>query len=133
MIKVSDLQILIKYVFRLHFVHNGQKNSQYFTAVLKYQLVRAETKALIGGGGCIFIYYCSARRISFEINGNDNWFQKKFVGQNANIWIYTPPINALVSALQLVLAKWDAGFWLRTTCHSKVMKGSDLIEIIADS
>ena len=32
---------------------------------------RAETKALIGGG-CIFIYSRSARRISFEINGNDN-------------------------------------------------------------
>ncbi len=28
------------------------------------------TRALIwgGGGGCIFIYPCSARRISFEIN-----------------------------------------------------------------
>ena len=30
-------------------------------------------KALIGGGGCIFIYSRSARRISFEINcNNDN-------------------------------------------------------------
>ena len=34
-------------------------------------MIRAETKALIGGG-CIFIYSRSARRISFEINGNDN-------------------------------------------------------------
>ena len=60
---------------------------------------RAVTKALIGGG-CIFIYSRSARRISFEINCNDNWFQKKFVGQNANIWISTPPpINVLVTAL----------------------------------
>ena len=33
---------------------------------------RAETKALIEGGGCIFIYSCSARRISFEITCNDN-------------------------------------------------------------
>ena len=49
-------------------------------------LNRAVTKALIGGGGgCIFIYLRSARRISFEINCNDNYFQKKFVGQNANI------------------------------------------------
>ncbi len=34
------------------------------------QLVnRAVTRALIGGGGgCIFIYSCSARRISFEIS-----------------------------------------------------------------
>ena len=31
---------------------------------------RAVTKALIGG--CIFIYSRSARRISFEINCNDN-------------------------------------------------------------
>ena len=30
--------------------------------------LRAETKALIGGGGCIFIYSRSARRISFEIS-----------------------------------------------------------------
>ena len=29
--------------------------------------------ALIGGGGgCIFIYSCYARLISFEINPNDN-------------------------------------------------------------
>ena len=35
-------------------------------------VARAETKALIGGGGCIFIYSRSARRISFEINCNDN-------------------------------------------------------------
>ena len=26
------------------------------------------TRALIGGGGCIFIYSCSARRVSFEMN-----------------------------------------------------------------
>ena len=41
-----------------------------------------ETRALIGGGG-IFIPSRYARRISFEINPNSNWFQKKFVGQNA--------------------------------------------------
>ena len=39
---------------------------------VKAQSIRAETKALIGGGGCIFIYSRSARRISFEINCNDN-------------------------------------------------------------
>ena len=33
-----------------------------------YIVTRAETKALIGGGGCIFIYSRSARRISFEIS-----------------------------------------------------------------
>ena len=35
-------------------------------------VARAVTKALIGGGGCIFIYSRSAQRISFEINCNDN-------------------------------------------------------------
>ena len=34
---------------------------------------RAVARALIGGGGgCIFIYSCYARLISFEINPNDN-------------------------------------------------------------
>ena len=53
---------------------------------------RGETRALIGGG-LIFIYSCSARRISFEINLNDSWFQKKFVGQNKKIWILTPQLT----------------------------------------
>ena len=29
------------------------------------------------------------------------WFQKKIVGQNMNIWINTPPINVLVTAVYL--------------------------------
>ena len=33
---------------------------------------RGETRALIRVEGCIFIYSCSARRISFEINPNNN-------------------------------------------------------------
>ena len=49
-----------------------RKSSQKHGPVLNVgDLVRAETKALIGEG-CIFIYSRSARRISFEINGNDN-------------------------------------------------------------
>ena len=28
------------------------------------------------------------------------WFAKKLVGQNMNIWMYTPPINVLVTSLQ---------------------------------
>ena len=35
----------------------------------------------------------------YKIGFRSNWFQKKFVGQNANIWICTRPINALVTAL----------------------------------
>ena len=46
---------------------------QLFHSDLQRRINRAETKALIGGGGgCIFIYSRSARRISFEINCNDN-------------------------------------------------------------
>ena len=54
----------------------------------------------------IFIYSCYARLISFEINPNDNWFQKKLVCHNTNIWIYTPPINALATALQAWQNVW---------------------------
>ena len=43
---------------------------------------RAVTKALIGGGGCIFIYLRSARRISFEISCH---YSCCSVGQNAYI------------------------------------------------
>ena len=39
----------------------------------------------INWGGCIFIYSCYARLISFEINPNDDRFQKKLVGHNTNI------------------------------------------------
>ena len=49
-------------------------------------------------GGCIFIYSCSAQQISFEINCNDNWLQKKFVGQKVSVWICPPP--------QLILQSW---------------------------
>ena len=51
---------------------------------------RAETKALIGGGGGIFIYSRSARRISFEISCHYSQFQKKFVGRK-QIYEYAPP------------------------------------------
>ena len=59
------------------YIHTGQ------TKICPTTVGRAVPKALIGG--CIFIYSRFARRTSFEINCNDNWFQKKFVGQNANI------------------------------------------------
>ena len=39
----------------------------------------------INWGGYIFIYSCYARLICFEINPNDNRFQKKLVGRNTNI------------------------------------------------
>ena len=59
----------------------------------------------MGGGGCILIFSRSARRISFEISCHYSWFQKKFVGQNANTWICTLPINALVTALRVLLER----------------------------
>ena len=57
------------------------------------------TRALIGGlGGCIFIYSCSARRISFEIK-----FISKEIRRAEHEYMNThpppPPINALVTPL----------------------------------
>ena len=64
----------------------------------------------------------SARRISFKINSNDNWFQKKFVGQNANVWISPPPaINALVTALailELIIENYKPFLWKSTLAIS---------------
>ena len=90
MIKVSDLQILIKYVFRLHFVHNGQKNSQYFTAVLKYQLVRAETKALIGGGGAYSYIRVLPDEFLLKSTVMTTDFKRNSSGRT-RIYEYTPP------------------------------------------
>ena len=43
----------------------------YFAIIMLVR--RAVARALIGGGGgCILIYSCYARLISFEINPNDN-------------------------------------------------------------
>ena len=78
--------------------------------------LRVVTKALIGG--CIFIYLRSARRISFQINCNDNWFQKKFVGRT-RIHEYPPPINALVtvlSPLSLIVSCFYIKFSLTSLC-----------------
>ncbi len=56
--------------------------------------IRAETRALIPGGGDIRIFvFCPTNLFWNELK--NNWFQKKFVGQNANIWIFTPPPPAL--------------------------------------
>ncbi len=55
---------------------------------------RAVTRALIGGGGCIFIYSCSARLISFEINLKTTDFKRNSSGI-IRIYEYTlpPPPN----------------------------------------
>ena len=55
------------------------------------------TRALIGGGGGIFIYSCSARRISFEIK-----FISKEIRRAEHEYMNIhppPPINALVTPL----------------------------------
>ncbi len=55
------------------------------------------TRALIGGGGggCIFIYSCSARRISFEMN----IISKEIRRAEHEYMNIHPPINALVTPL----------------------------------
>ena len=53
-----------------------------------------------GGGGYIHIFvFCPTNLFWNELKNKE--IQKKFVGQNTNIWIYTPlpPINALVTPL----------------------------------
>ena len=47
----------------------------------------AVARTLIGGGGCLFIYSCSARLVSFEI-------KFKFINLKRNY-----PINVLATAL----------------------------------
>ena len=47
------------------------------------------TRALIGGGG-IFIYSCSARLISFEMNLKTKKFKRNSSGRT-RIYEYTPP------------------------------------------
>ena len=45
---------------------------------MKMKITPAPERLLGGGGGaCMFIYSGSVRLISFEINSNNNWFQKK--------------------------------------------------------
>ena len=62
---------------------------------------RAVARALIWGGGGIFIYSCSARLICFEINLKPTDFKRNSSGIT-RIYEYTPPppINALAMALE---------------------------------
>ena len=60
------------------------------------------TRALIvgGGGGCIFIYSCSARRISFEMNLISKEIRRaEHEYMNIHPPTPPPPINALVTPL----------------------------------
>ena len=55
-------------------------------------MIRDVARALIGGGGggCLFIYSCSARLISFESNLKATDFKRNPSGINDNI-MYPPP------------------------------------------
>ncbi len=52
---LKNMLVFLNYASRKY--ATKAKKSTYF--------VRGVTRALIGGGGCIFIYSCSARRIFF--------------------------------------------------------------------
>ncbi len=61
------------------------------TNILCLVMGRAVARALIGGGGgCIFIYSCYARLISFEINLKTTDFKRNPSGIT-RIYEYTPP------------------------------------------
>ena len=64
-LKHSDLCVCVNVVIAVGVSH------VVFQLGIAKTAIRAVTKALIGGGD-IFIYSRSARRISFEINCNDN-------------------------------------------------------------
>ena len=71
---------------------------------------RAVARALTGGGGCIFIYSCSARLISFEMNLKTTDFKRNRSGIT-RIYEYTPPpppINVLATALVIKINLLDA-------------------------
>ena len=63
-----ELNVIFLYTqFILHCLPKAKNPGIFFTQFLSL-IIRGVTRALIGGGGggCIFIYSCSARRISFE-------------------------------------------------------------------
>ena len=63
------------------------------------EVVRAVARMLIGG--CIFIYSCFARQISFQIEFD---LKRNSSGRNEYMHEYTPPpqINVLATALEVV-------------------------------
>ena len=79
-----------------------QRNSKVIINEIHTRLIdRAVARALIGGGGCIFIYPCSARLISFQIYSKTTDFKTNPSGMT-RIYEYTPPpINALATALTI--------------------------------
>ncbi len=82
------------------FLFTDCKNNRFQKKLIVQNTNRAVARALIGGGGCIFIYSCSARLISFEINLKTTDFKRNSSGIT-RIYEYTPPppINALATAL----------------------------------
>ena len=53
-------------------IDSAQKIMVFLSVLPGQSKSRAVARALIGGGGCLFINSCYARLISFEINPNNN-------------------------------------------------------------
>ena len=62
-INLATVQYLLK-----NLLHEREQKSQKMSCQWP---ARDVTRTLIGGGGCLFIYSCSARRISFEFERID--------------------------------------------------------------
>ena len=74
----------------------------FYAVLLKHsQIVRTVARTLIGGVYIHIFMFCPTSFFSNQIQIDQ--FEKKSVGQNMNICIYTPPINVLATALQIVL------------------------------
>ena len=65
-------------------------------------MTRAVARALIGGGGCIFIYSGSDRLVSFEIK----LISKEVSRGRTRIYEYTPPPPISVLATALIMTGW---------------------------
>ena len=66
-----------------------------------HSVTRAETRTLIWGGGCIFIYSCSIRRVSFQIRLKLINLKRNPSAEHEYMNIPPPPINVLVSAMSV--------------------------------
>ena len=64
--------------------------SEFCHSLVKVIKNSAVARALIGGGGCIFIYLCSARLISSDINLKTTDFKRNSSGITRT-YEYTPP------------------------------------------
>ena len=69
--------------------------------ITKCEDCRAVARTLMGGGGCLFTYSCSARLVSFQIDRFEFDFQKTSRAEHEYMNKHPPPpINVLATAVE---------------------------------